>query len=103
MPGAKAVMIVIGIVVLGVAGWFGWGEYQCRGYEDDYLNGISSMRGAIALESIDPDGKLAEVVERTRSDADADITEALEQLYGRCGSRRADNAVRKGQDMLLAM
>lgn len=99
----KWFLIAIGVVALGAAGYFG-NEYRaCAALEEDYLNAIDDMRGNIAIRSFSSNPDLMATLERRDELAEQQLEVSLSGLYDRCGERAADNATRKGQDMLLAL
>jgi hypothetical protein len=99
----KIALALIGVLVLGVAGYFG-NEYRaCSALEDDYLNAIADMRGNIAIRSLVSDPELDKNLDQLDDLAMKRLEASLMGLHDRCGKQSADNAHRKGQDMLLGI
>lgn len=99
----KVFLIVLGVLVLGVAGYFG-NEYRaCSALENDYLNAVAEMRGNIAIRSFASDPDLLDMLEKSDDLAIQQVEKAMEGLYSRCGESAGQTAFRKGQDMLLGI
>lgn len=95
--------LAIGLLVLGVGGYFGSIAWKCSAYEDDYLNAIASIRGNMAIGALVHSTEADEFREEHDEISWKAAETAMEKLYSDCSERAAQNAQRKGQDMLMEM
>lgn len=100
----RALHITAAIAVAGLAIWgaIELNQYRkCVGYEDDFLNGFETTKSALSLQSLAPSDegrKIAgELLEIGREKSD----KAIENLVYECGSRAADNAIRKARESII--
>ena len=101
MTNGKVALLAAGAVGIAIAGWYGYGEVQCRNLEEDYLNVLADMRGEAAIGAIVRSDEMDELLERTREFNQRRLEATLTDLYESCGARRARSVTRRGQEMLL--
>lgn len=92
---------IAGVAALGTGGYFANEWRVCSGLEEDYLNSVASIRGYASINQVLNDRQL---LESMKAQEDAEWNRLETTLYGlssRCGTRAANTASRKGQDILL--
>jgi hypothetical protein len=94
---------IAAVLALGTGGYFANEWRVCTGLETDYLNAMSSIRGYSAMKQVLSDQELLSNAKSHEQTAWKASEAALLGLYGRCGQRSAETAVRKGQDVLLGI
>ncbi len=97
----KFSLFAAGAAGLAAGGYAAVGHFQCRGYEEDFLNAFSSVNSNAALAGLgQAEPGLTELAYRLRTMAQGKMDIALEKLIMKCGERAGDSAIRKAQESI---
>tara|TARA_R100001129_G_scaffold65171_1_gene44540 strand:+ start:1097 stop:1417 length:321 start_codon:yes stop_codon:yes gene_type:complete len=99
MRSDQIILIVLGVLAVVGIGYVAIGKDECRDLREDHLNAASSIKVSIATRSVLGDDH-AEAQELMEQDAWSDFETSLEQLYAKCGERRAKSATREAQAII---
>lgn len=104
-PGRKPVVVLvalIGLGALGAVGYYGQHAVECMGYEEDYLNSVSQIKGSTYANALIGKGEAATALAGIKERAMQDAERTLTKVYSECGARAGDSAGRKATEMLLS-